>query len=122
SRRRGGPHMRRVAMHTAVALAESGWEVSVADCHTMGSGVRDSTGLTPAQRVRNLAGGLSVRHRLLPPGDGRVVLIDDVITTGATVAGCVRELDGAGVRVAVVLGLTATGGVAHRPRTADGSL
>jgi predicted amidophosphoribosyltransferase len=110
SRRRGGPHMRRVAMHAAAALSESGWTVSVADCLAMVSGVRDSTGLTPAQRVRNLARGLSVRHRLLPPRDGRVVLIDDVITTGATVAGCVRELDGAGVRVAVAMGLTATGG------------
>lgn len=110
SRRRGGPHMRRVAMRAAAALAESGWQASVADCLAMVSGVRDSTGLTPAQRVRNLSGGLSVRHRLLPPGDGWVVLIDDVITTGATVAGCVGELDGAGVRVDLVLGLTATGG------------
>lgn len=110
SRRRGGPHMRRVAVHLATVLADAGWVVSVADCLAMVSGARDSAGLTPAQRVRNLSGRLSVKDRLLPPRDGRVVLIDDVITTGATVAGCVRELDAAGVRVALVLGLTATGG------------
>jgi predicted amidophosphoribosyltransferase len=110
SRRRGGPHMRRVALQVAAALTDSGWAVSVADCLAMVSGVRDSARLTPAQRIRNLSGRLRVRHSRLPPRGGRVVLIDDVITTGATVAGCVAELDAAGVRVATVLGLTATAG------------
>jgi predicted amidophosphoribosyltransferase len=110
SRRRGGPHMVRVALRVAAALTDAGWTVSVADCLAMLSGVRDSAGLAPAQRIRNLSGRLWVRQRRLPPCDGRVVLIDDVITTGATVAGCVSALNAAGVGVAAVLGLTATSG------------
>lgn len=110
ARRRGGPHMRRVAVQVAAALTDVGRTASVADCLAMVSGVRDSAGLAPTQRIRNLAGRLWVRQRCLPPREGRVVLIDDVITTGATVAGCVRELDAAGTRVALVLALTATSG------------
>jgi predicted amidophosphoribosyltransferase len=36
------------------------------------------------------------------------VLLDDVITTGATAAACAAVLAGAGVRVAAFLALTAT--------------
>lgn len=110
SRRRGGPHMRRVAVRVAETLSDAGWAASVADCLGMFPWVRDSAGLAAPQRIRNLSGRIRVRHRRLPPRDARVVLIDDVITTGATVAGCVSVLDAAGVPVATVLGLTATSG------------
>jgi predicted amidophosphoribosyltransferase len=110
SRRRGGPHMLRVARHVGAILSTAGWELAVADCLALLPGVRDSAGLLPAERVRNLAGRLRVRRRWLPPNDAPVVVIDDIVTTGATAASCAGELAGAGVRVVAVLGLTATAG------------
>ncbi len=57
---------------------------------------------TPAQsalpagkRRGNVRGAFSVRH--LPPGVRSVVLVDDVMTTGATLAECARVLKRAGV-------------------------
>jgi predicted amidophosphoribosyltransferase len=108
SRRRGGAHMLRVANHLVTVLAAMGWSISAADCLAMRPGTLDSAGLEPAERIRNLSGRLRVRPRRLPPSEASVILIDDVITTGATVAGCWRELDSAGVHVAAVFGLTAT--------------
>jgi predicted amidophosphoribosyltransferase len=103
--------MLRVAGHVVSALSATGWSLSVADCLAVRAGVRDSAGLDPDDRVRNLAGHLLVRPGRLPPRLASVVLIDDVITTGATAAGCSRQLAAAGIRVAAVLSLTATAGV-----------
>jgi predicted amidophosphoribosyltransferase len=108
SRRRGGPHMRRIAVSMAAALSAAGWTVPVADCLMLAPGTRDSTGLTPDQRIRNLSGRLSARPRHLPPRQAPAVVIDDVLTTGTTARSCVRELDSRGVRVVAVLSLTAT--------------
>lgn len=54
------------------------------------------TGLSAAQRRKNLAGAFVVRRRA--PLLGRVVvLVDDVVTTGATVSACARALREASV-------------------------
>jgi ComF family protein len=63
-------------------------------------------GLTQAQRQDNVAGAFAVtkagRHRI----DGaHVILIDDVITTGATVSACARVLKRAGAAHVDVLAL-----------------
>lgn len=79
---------------------------------SMGRGVRDSVGLSAAQRQENLRGRIrvapesaasaarAVRHSRRTP---EVVLIDDVITTGATAAESVRVLRSVGVHVSTVL-------------------
>lgn len=110
ARRRGGAHMVRVAHRAAAALSGTGWEVSVADCLAMRRGVRDSAGLDSAGRMRNLAGGVLLRTGRVPPRRCSIVLVDDVITTAATVASCLAALESADLEAAGVIGLTATAG------------
>ncbi len=102
--------MARVAHHAVSVLVASGYRAAVADCLVTGRGVRDSAELDPAERARNLSGRILLRTGRLPPPGAAVVLIDDVITTGATVAGCLRVLDSASIRPMAVVGLTATSG------------
>jgi predicted amidophosphoribosyltransferase len=55
--------------------------------------VHDSAGLGIAAREANLAGAIAARAA--PAGLGALV-VDDIVTTGATVRACVRALESAG--------------------------
>ncbi len=56
-------------------------------------GVLDQAGLGAGERIENLAGSLWVPARLTPLVAGRtVVVVDDVVTTGATLAEAARAL------------------------------
>ena len=61
-------------------------------------------GLTSAKRRRNVSGAFQARKRGAIDGK-RVLLIDDVMTTGATAASCARALQRAGARQVILLTL-----------------
>ncbi len=109
ARVRGGPHVERLASAAARVLAGWGFEVAVAPALELSGGARDAVGLDRAARVANLAGRLRFREAGRPPPGMPVVVLDDVVTTGATAAACVRALAGEGIEVAAVLTLLAAG-------------
>ncbi len=79
--------------------------VPVMDCLERVGSARPQVGRTREDRLRSLS---EVRVRRLMAVPGRVLLVDDVVTTGATLAACARPLRAAGVRtlVAVVFART----------------
>lgn len=100
ARRRGGDPVARIA--AAAVSAHPG--IAVARSLRLAARTRDSVGLAPADRERNVAGRVLLCGR--PPAT-EVVIVDDVITTGATAGESVRVLRAAGVRVVAVLTLAA---------------
>lgn len=113
ARSRGGDHVLRLCR----SLAARHGDVRVARPLRLTRQARDSVGLDAAQRAENLAGRLRVRTAGLPPPGAPVFLVDDVVTTGATLRACRSALACAGLQVhlAVVL-CDATG----RPGRATG--
>jgi ComF family protein len=62
------------------------------------------TGMTAHQRRENVRGAFTVRKRYLRDLSGRnIILVDDVMTTGATAAECARVLRRAGVKQVFVV-------------------
>jgi predicted amidophosphoribosyltransferase len=100
ARARGGDPVARLA-RAAVAGHP---EIAVAPALRMKALARDSVGLGTAARERNIAGRVALRGRL-PRAE--VLVVDDVVTTGATVRESVRTLRAAGMRVAAVLAIAA---------------
>ena len=103
-RQRGEDLVRALALRAADRLRRTGGPpVRVAPMLTVGDRVRDQSGLTAAQRRDNLAGAMAVSTRraaLLPGRD--CLVVDDVLTTAATVGEAVRVLGAAGGRVVEV--------------------
>ncbi len=111
--RRGGQHVALMAQRAAAALAGAGVEAAVAPALRMARGVRDSVGLAAAARQANLAGRVLLRPAGLPPTGTPVVLVDDVVTTGATAAACAAVLFQTGIEVSAIVVLAAAG--CHAP-------
>jgi predicted amidophosphoribosyltransferase len=95
--RRGQDPMLRMARVAAARLRASGRAAAVLPALTHRRKVADQAGLGRRERAANLAGALAVRAssaRLL--AERPVVLLDDVVTSGATLAEAARALRAAG--------------------------
>lgn len=123
-RRRGFDHMRAVVDALAADLAGSQPPdaVVVAPLLEVRGRVRDASGLGARARSDNLAGRIGRRPADTPLRASReapqtiaellstpatVLVVDDVVTTGATASACVQVLRSGGLEVAGVLALTA---------------
>nr|WP_188490513.1 ComF family protein [Williamsia phyllosphaerae] len=105
ARRRGGDPVTAIAAEAASRL---GSRVRVAPMLRTSMWARDSAGLSARGRVDNLDHAIAVRpraRRSIASTHARaaVVLVDDVLTTGATASESIRVLAGIGVRVDAVL-------------------
>lgn len=102
ARRRGGDPVTRIA-----TLATAGHsQIAVVRALRMKSLARDSAGLGSAARERNVVGRVMLTSRRVPL-DREVLLVDDIVTTGATARESIRVLQTAGARVCAVLALAA---------------
>lgn len=102
-RARGYDAVALIARRAAHDLRRRGLDVRVSRCLTHRTRVADQAGLTTAERQANLAGSLGVVGRVQP---GRaIIVVDDVITTGASMAeavGCLRRAGADPIAVATV--------------------
>lgn len=71
-----------------------------ADCLARSGSRRTQVGRARAQRLRSVEGTIALRDGVRRPS--RCLLVDDVITTGATLAACARELRAVGAEVAAI--------------------
>jgi predicted amidophosphoribosyltransferase len=106
-RRRGHDPTLRITTAAIAALRARGLAVRrvAALAHTRR--VADQAGLAMAGRAANLAGALHVTRPAEVAGR-RVILVDDVITTGSTLAEAARALRAAGAEVPAAAVIAAT--------------
>jgi predicted amidophosphoribosyltransferase len=100
ARRRGGDPVARLARAAVAAHPD----ITVVQALRVKALARDSVGLGTSARERNIAGRVVLRGQR-PRTE--VVIVDDIVTTGATARESARTLRAAGVRVAAVLAIAA---------------
>ena len=92
-RARGRDHVRELTSRAVAELRDVGVPAGELRLLRRHGRVRDSAGLTAAQRRANLAGSFVADPGAAAPPDGSLlVLVDDVVTTGATLCEAARAL------------------------------
>jgi predicted amidophosphoribosyltransferase len=112
-RRRGHDPLARITRRAVIALHQRGTSAQVLTLLRHARATADQSELSHAARAQNLAGALVA---LLPPprvvrrlpADTRLIVVDDVVTTGATLAEAVRALRAAGLAICGTAVIAAT--------------
>lgn len=112
ARARYGDHMLRIARATRRRLSETGHKVTISAPLSARPRI-DSTELGARERLVAAASAFAIRPAQLRAlrqvaDTGRTLLVDDIITTGGTVAAAARLLDQHGVRIDACVTLAAT--------------
>ena len=110
-RRRGHDPTLRITRQAASWLQQHGVASTVVRGLRHGRRIADQAGLGQAARAANLAGAMAAHPVLVRRTQqltARVVVVDDVVTTGATLAEAVRAMCAAGVPVAGTAVIAAT--------------
>ncbi|MFJ9694261.1 ComF family protein [Kitasatospora sp. NPDC101183] len=110
-RARGHDSTLRLAGAAARSLRRAGLDARAAPLLRHARPVADQAGLSAAERRRNLHGALTVLPRARAALNGRhPVLVDDLVTTGASLAEAARALADAGLPVRAAATVAATSG------------
>jgi predicted amidophosphoribosyltransferase len=108
-RRRGVDLVAVLAAAVARGCREAGLPAVAAPVLAQRPGAKDQVGLSARDRRSNVRGRVRRRRTSTVPLPGQpVLLVDDVLTTGATLAACDDVLRGAGARVVAGLTVAAT--------------
>ncbi len=132
-RRRGVDHVARLAAAAARSLARGGVRARVSAALRVSRPGDDQAGLGAAARARNRSGAFALRTGVPPPRPGEItIVVDDIVTTGATVREAVRALRAGGWAPVAGAAVAATSlhhgrdapsfGIARRPGGGRGTL
>jgi predicted amidophosphoribosyltransferase len=114
ARRRGGQHVDRLARRAAERLRGCGLAVTVVPALSCVGGPEDSAELTALERAGAAPGRFTALPRrvgevlALTRAGARVVLVDDVVTTGSTLVDAARALAAGGLRASGAATVAAT--------------
>ncbi|MFT4217613.1 MAG: phosphoribosyltransferase family protein [Micropruina sp.] len=101
-----------LARRAASRLGRLGLDIQARRDLTLASGSRDQVGLGVEDRASNRRGGIEA----LPSQPAQIVLLDDIVTTGATLAAAVDALESVGHRLLGAGVIAATPRLDGRPR------
>jgi predicted amidophosphoribosyltransferase len=125
ARERHGDHLARLAAHTVRRLRAAGWHARVVQ-PVRASPRPDSASLDAAERAVAAVSSLRIKpsrigdlRRWVTAG-GMLVVVDDIVTTGSTLAAVADRLDTVNVQVAGAVVLAATQLRTRRPTGSPG--
>ena len=106
-RRRGRDHVSELADQVVKLLAKENIFATYIPILYLAKNIRDQSTLNSSQRAQNLSGAFSIKNCEIPKGD--IYLIDDLVTTGASIQEGVRALSNAKISITAVITACAVG-------------